>query len=308
MLALADLLAESRGVNADRFLALVTTVDEVLVRECREGRCGDAVVEGGLIRVDPAGRLVVVGDIHGDMESLSYILADARLPASFADNKRILFLGDYVDRGEKSIEVLYVVLRLKEVFPASVFLLRGNHEGPSDLGVSPHDLPHDLSTLFGAQGDLIYYALRNLFDHLYVSAILEQRYLFVHGGVPSMITSAKQIVDAQLNHPRRTDLEEMLWSDPIEVPEGTAPSSRGAGRIFGKNVTRRVLALLRVRSLIRGHTPVDDGAAASHDGLILTLFSRKGPPYFNSTAAYLELDCTADALDADSLAINARRF
>lgn len=308
MLALADLLAESRGVNADRFLSVAASVNEVLLTERRESRCGAAIVDGGLVRIDPAGRLVVVGDIHGDLNSLSYVLAESKLLTSSGNNTRILFLGDYVDRGQESIEVLYVVLRLKAASPRSVFLLRGNHEGPSDLGVSPHDLPNDLATFFGTEGDHIYRELRGLFDYLYVSAILDQRYLFVHGGVPSTITSTKQVADAQLNHPRRTDLEELLWSDPAEVLEGTAPSPRGAGRLFGKSITQRVLALLNVRTLIRGHTPVDDGVAVSHDGLVLTLFSRKGAPYFNSTAAYLELDCTAPALDASSLALNARRF
>jgi len=308
LLTLADLLAESRKAGADRFLALVSSVDETLQREQRNGRCGEAIVEGRLVHIDSTSRLVVVGDIHGDLDSLSHILADARLPMSFAENTRILFLGDYVDRGQESIQVLHVVLRLKEVSPTSVILLRGNHEGPSDLSVSPHDLPHDLAKLFGAKGDSIYRDLRGLFDHLYVSAILDQKYLFVHGGIPSTITFAKQVADAQQNHPLRTDLEEMLWSDPVEVPEGTAQSPRGAGRLFGKDVTRRVLSLLHVRTLIRGHTPVEDGVAVSHDGLILTLFSRKGAPYFNSTAAYLALNCAAPALDANSLAINARRF
>ena len=48
---------------------------------------------------------------------------------------RFLFLGDYVDRGKYSCEVMLYLLALKLSFPDSVQLLRGNHETAS---VSKH--------------------------------------------------------------------------------------------------------------------------------------------------------------------------
>jgi protein phosphatase len=43
-----------------------------------------------------------------------------------------------------------------------------------------------------------------------------------------------------------------------------------------------------VQLLIRGHEPCPEGFKINHDGKVLTLFSRKGSPYFNKYAAYLD--------------------
>jgi protein phosphatase len=103
-------------------------------------------------------------------------------------------------------------------------------------------------------------------------------------------------------------LEEILWSDPDEAVEETSTSSRGAGNLFGRNLTKRTLAKLNVKILIRGHEPCEDGFKISHNGRVLTLFSRKGPPYFNVYGAYLDVKLDKEFEDADELLPYIHRF
>ena len=66
-------------------------------------------------------------------------------------------------------------------------------------------------------------------------------------------------------------------------------SPRGAGKFFGRTVTENILNKLGVKVLIRGHEQCKNGFKINHDGKVLTLFSRKGSPYYNAYGAYLEM-------------------
>ena len=66
-------------------------------------------------------RLFAIGDIHGDIEKLNAILA--RIRPNPKDT--IVFLGDYIDRGQYSYEVIERLIGFKD---CSVIFLMGNHE------------------------------------------------------------------------------------------------------------------------------------------------------------------------------------
>jgi hypothetical protein len=82
--------------------------------------------------------LSVCGDVHGQFYDLAHLFETSgstpgTLNQGTGTPNQYLFLGDYVDRGSFSIEVMIYILSLKLNFPSSVHLLRGNHESRSEL-------------------------------------------------------------------------------------------------------------------------------------------------------------------------------
>jgi len=66
-------------------------------------------------------KLIVVGDVHGYYKELQ----DALYNAQCEDGDRLIFLGDYIDRGPRSREVMDFLVSLRN--PDNIYL-RGNHE------------------------------------------------------------------------------------------------------------------------------------------------------------------------------------
>jgi serine/threonine protein phosphatase 1 len=65
-------------------------------------------------------RLAFIGDIHGDSVRLSALLGHI-------DSRRLVFLGDYVDHGPNSPEVVEILMEVANRKTNPVFLI-GNHE------------------------------------------------------------------------------------------------------------------------------------------------------------------------------------
>ena len=304
----SEIVQASNAVQAEGYMTLIEKAIDVLRGEA--GVSENFTVTGKLVNLKSVGEALVIGDLHGDLTSLSAIMEKSAFLKKMEADKHatLIFLGDYGDRGAQSPELYFAVLSLKLAFPKQVVLLRGNHEGPTDLMASPHDLPIYLQRKFKEKWAAVYQHLRGLFACFYNAVYVEERYLMVHGGFPAKIRSLQEIAEADKLHPEKTFLEELLWNDPDEAVTGVFPSPRGAGNVFGKTVTAEALKKLNAKILIRGHEPARDGYKINHDGKILTLFSRKGPPYFNTFGAYLELPLAEKFENANQLLPYIHKF
>jgi len=293
---LKEIIEQASSVTDAEFSMLLKNASLIQQQERREGVMGDSIVKEGLVRIKQGRKLILVGDLHGDLQSLVAILQKSGFLNDLSSI--IVFLGDYGDRGSKSVEVYYVILHLKTRYPDRVILMRGNHEGPDSMPFHPHDLPEQFLIKFGEVGQMIYAKLRVLFDLMYHGVILENSYLILHAGVPTNFKTMDDIATADKTNAETRYLEEILWNDPKEI-EGSQPSARGYGKYFGKDVTERALKIANAKALIRAHEACD-GFKVNHDGLVLTLFSCRAP-YGNKNAAYLAISQNNYNLNAEEL-------
>jgi serine/threonine protein phosphatase 1 len=90
-------------------------------------------------------RCYVVGDIHGCSDELATLVEG--LPLQPSD--RVVFLGDYVDRGPDSRGVISFLMELERAGEQELIFLKGNHE---DMFLSYLGLPGNYGEMFFYNG------------------------------------------------------------------------------------------------------------------------------------------------------------
>jgi protein phosphatase len=281
--------------SAEDFISALEGATGVMKALKARGSIVGGKIAGALIEIPDIRELVIIGDLHGDFNCLARILEEIDFKKFLEDpTNKIVFLGDYIDRGSNSIGVLYSLCRLKMDYPESIMLMRGNHEAPSEFPFSSHDYPFQISEKFGEErGRLIYRNSLSLFRELAVAVTIGNTLLLVHGGLPTPEgTTADfrtKLSRAPESHLADSVLEEILWNDPRELTRvpGWEPSRRGIGRHFGEDITDRWLNATGTVCVVRGHEPCK-GYRLDHGDKVLTLFSSK-EPYPSFEAAYLRI-------------------
>ncbi|MGB9927252.1 MAG: metallophosphoesterase [Methanosarcina sp.] len=209
---------------------------------------------------------MLVGDIHGDLEALEYIL---RMKQKI-ECKNILFLGDYVDRGPDSTEVLIELFKLKLQDPEHVFLLRGNHETV------------DMNFYYGFFEEIGYdqnflSRISRTYEKMPVAAVLSGHTFCVHGGING-IESIKAI--------EKETAFSYLWNDPSQKP-GLSASRRGSTvKEFGPDIVEGFLRINNLKRIVRGHRALETGYKWWFDEKLLSLFSCPDYVGFGNAAAF----------------------
>ncbi|KAK4441724.1 Serine/threonine-protein phosphatase BSL1 [Sesamum alatum] len=222
----------------------------------------------------------VFGDLHGQFGDLMRLFDEYGFPSTAGDITYIdyLFLGDYVDRGQHSLETITLLLALKIEYPENVHLIRGNHEAA------------DINALFGfrieciermgeSDGIWAWTRFNQLFNYLPLAALIEKKIICMHGGIGRSINSVEQI--EKLERPITMDagsivLMDLLWSDPTENDsvEGLRPNARGPGLVtFGPDRVTDFCKKNKLQLIIRAHECVMDGFERFAQGQLITLFS-----------------------------------
>jgi hypothetical protein len=217
---------------------------------------------------------VVIGDLHGDLESLLAIL---KREAVENEHMQYIFMGDYIDRGPRQLEVLFTVLNFKTIEPRRVFLLKGNHEdwlikdgelvpkavGDEDSMFLSFWSRHGIS--FGTLN-----LLRCFFEQLPHILVLGGTVGIVHGGIPrprnnyDFIRGLRSLDNKEI-------LDEMLWSDPENKEDVLITGETRFS--FGRRQFDAFMERVGWSLLLRSHEPHSQGYQIFFDKRLVSLFS-----------------------------------
>jgi len=277
----------------DVFLENKDICDSVLVSDFR-WICEQSVAlfsdEPTLLDIVPP--VFICGDIHGQYTDLLKIFQ----VAGFVPENKFLFLGDYVDRGDQSVEVIGLLLLLKIRYPNHVYLLRGNHESP------------EMTEQFGFAAELhkklddsIFNDFMNVFDHLPIAAIIGNQIFAVHGGLSPSIESLDEIreIKRPTKIPEDGVLADLLWSDPSPKESFWGPNDRGSTITWGQDAAEQFLSNNKLKIIVRGHQLAHNGYQYPFypNRSVVTVFSASNyARKFRNQAAFMIIkpDCTCD--------------
>ena len=203
----------SRGFTCQDARAICRTVQPIFENE------------PSLLELPPP--IKICGDIHGQLLDLLRVFELGGLPP----DSKYLFLGDYVDRGPKSVEVILLLFALKIKYPESIYLIRGNHESM------------EMTETFGFADECkkklneqLWLRFLKVFDYLPIGAVVANEFFCIHGGLSPELKSLDDVRAIQ----RPTDIPEeglvadLLWSDPCKSTVDFGPNDRGNTITWGR--------------------------------------------------------------------------
>ncbi|CDS91622.1 putative Serine/threonine-protein phosphatase 1 [Sphingobacterium sp. PM2-P1-29] len=154
-------------------------------------------------------RVIVVADIHGNNEKLRKALKSVSLKKT----DKLILLGDLIDRGKNTKDVLDTIILLKKSGFEDIIIIRGNHE--QMLLDSVKDENKEYVWLKNG-GDKTLQSFRvnfsNQIPQLYIDLIESSvyyyeylNYLFVHAGI-----------NFELDNPFK-DIQTLLWTRDMSL-------------------------------------------------------------------------------------------
>lgn len=248
------------------------------------------VVMSQSVLLELEGPLKVCGDTHGQFRDLLRLFDLCGKP----DTTNFLFLGDYVDRGKQSLEVISLLFSYKVKYPTTFFLLRGNHECQAITRM--YGFFDECKRRFNVK---LWRCFLDVFNCLPIAAVIENQIFCCHGGISpeflkpeyGKLDDLKQRIRAV---PRPTDVPEdgivcdLLWADPLnpetmdpdaeDLPPiftetGFGPNERGVSYVFSPEIVDRFLSRFGLDLMVRAHQVVEDGYEFFANRSFVTIFS-----------------------------------
>ncbi|KAG5497707.1 hypothetical protein JKF63_03973 [Porcisia hertigi] len=225
------------------------------------------------------------GDVHGQYSDLLRLFEMGGYPP----DSNYIFLGDYVDRGEQSLETVCLLLAYKLYFPDNFFLLRGNHESSSINRI--YGFFDECKRRYSVR---LWKLFTDTFNCMPVAGLVDGRILCMHGGLSPELYSLDQIrrILRPSDVPDSGLICDLLWSDPADEPiSGFGENDRGVSWTFGEDVVVNFTNALDLDLICRAHQVAEEGYKFFAKRRLLTVFS--APNYcgeFNNYGAFVCVD------------------
>ena len=233
-----------------------------------------------------------MGDTHGSIKDslklIQYFVREIQEAPRGGHDVKIVFIGDFVDRGLHDLHNLLLIMTFNLKFPENVLLLRGNHEAMdvcSRYGFSNNiynAAKEDKSIFTPIWEDVI--ELFSKFPLGYVSTIGQKKILALHGGIPfdpnNFQAHKLEDIEKSLNCYKQEnyDMDELsqsiLWSDPDpNLQSGVAPTPRTGRPRFSEDAFNQFMAINNYDILIRAHQKWSNGYKLFFNNRLVSLFS-----------------------------------
>lgn len=209
----------------------------------------------------------ICGDTHGQYYDLLALFEMGGYPS---DKQPYLFMGDYVDRSNQSVETMVLLMCYKLRFPDHVWLLRGNHECASINRI--YGFFDECKRRFSIK---LWKTFVDAFNCMPIAGVVGKRILCMHGGLSPELVSLDKIrmIERPCTVPDFGILCDILWSDPEPQITGWGLNDRGVSFIFGNDVIHRCCKRFELDLICRAHQVVEDGYEMIADRKLVTIFS-----------------------------------
>jgi len=241
--------------------------------------------ESKLIQLE-SGRVIFVGDTHGDLEATERIIHKYLKPRN-----KLVFLGDYVDRGPASLENINFLLKRKLEHLDSLYLLMGNHEGYAVFTFHPADFWE------GLDADLRQ-RYSDVLSRLPLAVSTPNGIIALHGALPDV----SALEDINKIRPGSTEWHQITWGDWQERAGKSLGIDPYTGRPqFGRGWFEEIMSRLGKNVLIRSHQP--DAPPTMYSRRCLTIFTSSAYSHYISERTIALVDAKKPVKDADDIDI-----
>ena len=258
-------------------------------------------------------RIVVIGDIHGDLDAYLTCLRKARIINEnfnwIAEKTAVVQMGDVLDRKErfpygddedsefKIIELIKKLQIQSFLKGCSYHCLIGNHELMNIMGIFDYVSQMGIKHFGGSQNR--YNSLKpgtkftNYIACFWNPIIKINNFLFVHGGITTNISNnfniesinliMKKFLKDNININKQTfktlflDENSLLWNRDFSNDN------------FNINKLRTILYKYKCKTLIIGHTPQEQGINQYGNGLVWRVDSGMSKAFGNNNKNKIQI-------------------